>query len=112
LPTIAFGLFLIVGRDLEGKRLAVLELRAAVETETRNAEHGELYRQHVSLLAARVVGGRLANRRHFTVRKSGGVEPGGLFRVFVEPEADRVLWLLHVSMISVDSALRLPGDHT
>src|SRR6187431_2353947 len=33
---VAIRLFLIVCGDLEGKRLAVLELRAAVETETGN----------------------------------------------------------------------------
>src|SRR5690242_20058307 len=33
---VAVRLLLVVGRDLEGKRLAVLERRAAVETEARN----------------------------------------------------------------------------
>src|SRR6185503_10210791 len=37
---VAVGLFLIVRRDLEGKRFGVLELRAAVETEAGNAENG------------------------------------------------------------------------
>src|SRR5512145_1485096 len=62
-------LFLIVRRDLERKGLAVPELRTAVETETGNAQNGELHRQHVALLAARVVTGRLANSGHFAVRK-------------------------------------------
>jgi hypothetical protein len=35
---VAVRLFLIVRCDLEGKRLAVLELRAAVDAETGNAE--------------------------------------------------------------------------
>src|ERR1700704_4658392 len=43
-------LFLIVRRDLERKGLAVLELRAAVETDTGNAENGELHRQDIALL--------------------------------------------------------------
>src|SRR6266536_973635 len=34
---VAVRLFLIVGRDLKGKGLAVPELRAAVEAETRDA---------------------------------------------------------------------------
>ena len=35
---------MIVRRDLKGKGLAVLERRAAVETETGDAEDGELHR--------------------------------------------------------------------
>src|SRR5215475_3234986 len=65
-------LFLIVRRDLEGKGLAVLEHRTAVDTQTGNAENGELHRQHIALLAARVVTGRLVNSGHFTIRKGGG----------------------------------------
>src|SRR4029453_18515497 len=97
---VAVRLFLIVRRDLEGKGLAVLELRAAVETETRNAQNGELHRQHIALLAARVVTGRLVNGGHFTIRKGGGVEARRLMSVLVEPEADRVLWL-HVRVLLV-----------
>src|SRR5688572_9866837 len=93
---VAVRLFLIVRRDLKGKGLAVLELRAAVETETGNAQNGELHRQHIALLAARVVTGRLVNSGHCTIRKGGSVEARRLMRVLVEPEADRVLWL-HVS---------------
>src|SRR4029077_10302052 len=83
---------------LEGKGLAVLEPRAAVETETGNAQNSELHRQHIVLLAARVVTGRLVNSGHFTIRKGGGVEARRLVRVLVEPEADRVLWL-HVRVL-------------
>jgi len=42
----------------------VLELRATVETETGNTQNGELYRQLIALLAARVVSGRFANSGH------------------------------------------------
>src|SRR5688572_22378389 len=63
---VAVRLVLIVRRDLEGKGLAVLELRAAVETQTGNAQNGELHRQHIALLAARVVSGRLENSSHLT----------------------------------------------
>ncbi len=93
-------LFLILRRDLEGKGLGVLERRAAVETETGNAQDGELHRQHIALLAARVVTGSLVNGGYFTIRKGDGVEARRLVCVFVEPEADRVLWL-HVRVLLV-----------
>src|ERR1700686_665608 len=93
-------LFLILRSDLEGKGLAVPEHRAAVETETRNAQDGELHRQHIALLAARIVTGGLVNSGYFTVRKGDGVKARRLMRVFVKPEADRVLWL-HVRVLLV-----------
>src|SRR6059058_1456170 len=93
-------LFLILRRDLEGKGLGMPERRAAVETETGNAQDGELHRQHIALLAARIVTGSLVNSRYFTIRKGDGVEARRLMRVFVEPEADRVLWL-HVRVLLV-----------
>src|SRR6266581_8882105 len=52
---VAVSLCLLVRGDLEGKRLAVLERRAAVETEAGNAADGELHRQNIAGLAARVV---------------------------------------------------------
>src|SRR4051812_37536641 len=42
---VAVRLFLILRRDLEGKGLAVPECRAAVESETGNAQNGELHHQ-------------------------------------------------------------------
>src|SRR6202163_4050683 len=92
-------LFLILRRDLEGKGLVVPE-RATVETETGNAQDGELHRQHIALLAARIVTGSLVNSGYFTVRKGGGVETRRLVRVLVETKADRVLWL-HVRVLLV-----------
>src|SRR3954453_115463 len=50
-------LFLVIRRDLEGKRLRVLERRSAVEAETRDAHYGELHRQYIALLSARKVTG-------------------------------------------------------
>ena len=50
------------------------ERRAAVEAEAGDAQHGELDRQHVALLAARKVAGRLVDGRRLAVRESGGVE--------------------------------------
>src|SRR5207247_2004056 len=90
---VAVRLFLGGRGDLEGEGLAVPELRAAVETETGNAQNGELHRQDIALLAARVVTGGLVHSNHFTIRKGGGVEARRLMRVLVEPEADRVLGL-------------------
>ncbi len=88
---VTVGLVLIVRGDLEGERLAVLELRAAVETETRNPQDGELHGQHIAFLASRIVSWRRVNRAHFTVRERGGIEARRLFGVLVEPEANRVL---------------------
>src|SRR5207302_10472278 len=88
---VAVRLFLIVGRDLERKGLAVPERRTAVETETGNADNGELHGQRIALLTARIVTGRLMDSRHFTIRKGGGVEARRLNRVLVEPETNRVL---------------------
>jgi hypothetical protein len=48
--------------DLEGKGFVVPDLRTAVQSEAGNAEKGELHRQHIARLAARVVTGRLVNR--------------------------------------------------
>src|ERR1035438_5288324 len=93
-------LFLILRRDLEGKGLGVPERRAAVETETGNAQDGELHCQHIALLAARIVTGSLVNSGYFTIRKGDGVEARRRMRVLVEPEADRVLWL-HVRVLLV-----------
>src|SRR5262249_25312912 len=94
---VAVRLFLSLRRDLEGKGLAVPECRAAVETEAGNAKNGELHRQHIALLAARIITGRLVNSAYLTIREGGGVESRRLKRVLVEPEADGVLWL-HVSL--------------
>src|SRR5882672_570018 len=93
---VAVRLRLIVRGDLEGERLAVLERRAAVETKAGNAEDGELHRQNIAGLAARVVARRLVDSGHFTIRKGGGVEPRRVLCVLVEPEADRV-FRCHVS---------------
>ena len=67
-------------------------------TETGNAHHGELHRQHIALLAARIVTGSLVHRGYFAIRKGCGVEARRLMRVFVVPKADRVLWL-HVRVL-------------
>ncbi len=97
---ITIRLFLRLRRNLEGKGLGVLELRAAIETEAGNAKDGELHSQLIALLAARIVAGSLMYSGYFAVRKSGCVETRRLVRLFVEPEADRVLWL-HLRVLLV-----------
>ena len=54
----------------------------------------------IVLLAAGKVTGRFVNRDYFTIGKGGSVEARSLLRVFVEPEADRVL-RLHVGVLLV-----------
>src|SRR4051812_5402445 len=93
-------LFLILRRDLEGKSLGVPERWAAVETETGNAHGGELHRQHIALLAARIIIGSPVKSGYFAIREGEGVEARRLMRVLVEPEADRVLWF-HVCVLLV-----------
>ena len=75
---VAIRLLLIVGCDLKGERLAVFERRAAVETEAGDAQHGELYRQHIASLATRVISGCLVHGDHLTGREGGGVEVRGV----------------------------------
>src|SRR5207249_534210 len=58
---VAVRLFLVVGGDLKGERLAVLERRAAVDAETGNSDDGELHRQLIARLAAGIVTRRLVN---------------------------------------------------
>src|SRR5437667_4376100 len=86
---VAVRLCLIVRGDLEGKGLAVLECRAAVETEAGNAEDGELHRQHIAGLAARVVARRLVDSSPFPLRKGGGREACPLLWCLVERAAER-----------------------
>ena len=74
------------------------ERRATVETETGNAKNGELHCQHIALLAARIVTGRLVNSGYFAIREGSSVEARRLVRVFVEPEADRVFWF-HIRVL-------------
>src|SRR6185312_10199335 len=85
------GLDLILGEDLERKGLGVLERGAAVEAETSDAEHRELYREHLPLLPSRVIAGGAVHCGDGAVREGLGVEPGGFFCGAVEPEANHVL---------------------
>src|ERR1700692_256679 len=66
----------------------------------------ELHRQHIALLAARIVTGNLVNSGYFTIRKGDGVEARRFMRVLVEPEADRVLWLHVRALLVLDEGER------
>src|SRR5918994_2756467 len=50
---VAVGLFLIVGRDLEGKGLTVLVVRPAIEADTGYAHDGEVDSQGIASFAVR-----------------------------------------------------------
>jgi hypothetical protein len=68
----------------------VPERRAAVESETRTAEDGELHCYDIDGFAARAIGRCLVDGGHFTVRKGGGVEVAVFKCILVAPETDRV----------------------
>ena len=82
---IAVGLLLIVGGDLEREGFVVLERRTAVEAETGDAGDREFDRQHVALLAGRVVTGCTVDGTHRTVGKGLGVEAGSSLGILVVP---------------------------
>src|SRR5262249_13108751 len=94
----------ILRRDLEGKGLAVFEHRAAIETETGNAQNGELHGYHIARLAARIVTRRIVDRCYLTIRKGGGIEARRFKCVLIEPETDGVL-RLHVFVAPCRPAL-------
>ena len=87
---IAVGLLLRVRRDLEGEGLAVREDGAAVQADTGNAEHGELDGEDVTRLAHGIIARCLVHAGHLAVGKRRRVKARGLFRVLIEPKADRV----------------------
>src|SRR5688500_17198241 len=66
---IAVGLLLIVGRDLEGEGLAVLEMRPAIEADTGYARDGEFDRQGIGRFAAGIIGGRTGGGADAALRK-------------------------------------------
>src|SRR5690606_6271947 len=88
---VAVRLFLVGGEHLEGKGLAVPERRrAAVESDAGNAQHGEVDRQYVALLAGRVVARGAKDLAHGRVGEGRGIEAGRFLRVAVVPEADGI----------------------
>src|SRR4029077_16318993 len=89
--SIAVGLLLVFGGDLEREGLVMFEHGSAVEADTRDPGNCEFHRQHVALLAGWVVTGRTVNGAHRAVGKSLCVEPGSSLGVLIVPKADRVL---------------------
>ncbi|MNH37765.1 hypothetical protein D3C79_987150 [compost metagenome] len=67
------------------------ESRAAIEPHAGNAHDGEFDRNHIALLARRVITRCLVQRNHLAVGKDAGVEVRRLLGIVVVPEADSVL---------------------
>src|SRR5262249_50748369 len=88
---VAVSLFLSIRRHLEGKRFTRFERRAAVETDTGNAQHRELHGQFIPFLAARIVARRLVDSGHLAVGEGTRIKACRIMRDLVEPETDRVL---------------------
>jgi len=102
---IRFGL--VIGCDLKGERFVVLERRPAVESEARNAHHGELDRQHIAFLPRRKVSRCAVHRADGRIGKRLGVEPRGVLGVAIVPKANRVLCGLHDVTLHRDGRPRL-----
>src|SRR6476646_10844997 len=88
---VAVGLFLIFGRYLEREGFVMLEHGTAVETETGYTEDCEFHRQHVALLSAGIVAGRMVHGTDRAVGKGCSIEAGSSLGVLVVPQANCVL---------------------
>src|SRR5437660_8258341 len=88
---VTIGLGLVLGADLEREGFAVFESGAAVQSETGYPQHRELDRQHLSLLASRVIAGRAMDSGDGAVWEGPGVKPRGIFCRAVVPKANHVL---------------------
>src|SRR6185437_2390601 len=96
---VAVRLLLIVSGDLEREGFVMFERGAAVKAHTRNAGNREFDRQHVALLAGRIIARGTVDGAHFAVRKRLDVEAGSSLGVLIVPEANRVL--RHLRVLSV-----------
>jgi hypothetical protein len=95
---ITIGLGLIFGGNLERKRLIVLDGGSTVKPQAGDAHHGELDRQHVTLLTRRKVSGCAMHRTDGRIGEGPGIEPRRLFGVAIVSKANRVLCdLRHVA---------------
>ena len=93
---IRFGL--VNGCDLKRERFVVLEHRSAVESEARNADHGELDGQHIPFLPRRIVSRCAVHCADGRIGKGFGVKPRRFLGIAIVPKANRVLcWLHHVT---------------
>src|SRR3989344_5293316 len=90
---IAVRLFLIVRRNLERDRLALLEGGATIQADTRNTADSELYRQHLPCLAVRKIRGCTKNGAHLAVGKSSRIKLRRSLGILFVPKANRILGL-------------------
>src|SRR4029077_2313762 len=88
---IAIRLSLIVSGDLERKCLIMFEHGAAVETNAVDASNFELDRQHIPLLAGRIVTGCTVDGTQRAVGKSLGIKSSSGLGVLIVPETNCVL---------------------
>lgn len=90
---VRFGL--IGGCDLKRERPVVIDTRAAVESDTGNANHRELDGQYVSLLPRRKVGWRSMHRADGGIGESLGVKSCSLLGAAIVPKTDLVFHWCH-----------------
>ena len=107
---ITVGLRLVVGCSLKRERLAVLERFSAVEAKAWHAAHRELNRQDIAPVAAGIVGRRPVYGADRAVGKGPGVKARSVFRVMVEPQADRDA-TLHAAGEPESTVLFARGSH-
>src|SRR4029079_1599478 len=88
---IAIRLGLVICGDLKRKGFVMFEHRTAVEANAGNAGNFKLDRQHVALLAGRIVTGRAMDGAHGAVGKGFGIKSGSGLGILIVPEANRVL---------------------
>src|SRR5262245_47930900 len=88
---IAIRLSLIVSGDLERKGFIVFERWTTVEADTGDASNFELDRQHISLLARRIVTGRTVDGTDRAVGKDIGIKSSSGLGILIVPEANCVL---------------------
>src|SRR5207245_9801741 len=84
---VSVHLGLAFARDGEGDGFVELEVRAPIQATELSAHQGEVNGQDVSLLPAREVRRRFDDLVDMRIREEGYVEPRGLLRLAVEPEA-------------------------
>src|SRR5689334_370190 len=85
---VAVGLFLTVGEDHEADGLVGLEVRAAIQTDERLAENGELDSQLIALASPGIIGHGAMRGPDVAVGEDRRIEFSGFAALaFVEPKA-------------------------
>src|SRR5262245_16656345 len=87
---VAIRLSLIVSGDLERKGFIMFERRTAVKADTGDTSNFELDRQHISLLARRIVTGCTVDGTHCAVEKGFGIKLSSGLGILIVPEANCV----------------------